>query len=335
MNKIEFPRKGVDGIDRTKDEIEDWYKKAKRTKRGKGLKDEIFSQLSTIEPKTCLECCALQKIMDNLEHILIMSPKEMDDIIKGLSADYMIIHKLIKNGSDAFLSEIGLAFNYGGFRENVLVELAKRINVKTCPYCNMHYTLYAENGNHELARLQFDHFFSKKIYPMFSMTLYNLIPSCGVCNQGKSQGNLPIEFNPYHSNIHEQFNFRLDNPIEMYMGVKKSDDIAVHLSPKPNIQQTDVEEFDKVFHLSTLYRRLGDVAQEVFDKVYCDPYYSKSSNFTFLGQEKQYLERLYMGTYTDPKDIEKRPMTKFVQDMREQAFDEIQNGFLPDGIRRF
>lgn len=326
MNKIEFPRKGVDGIDRTKDDIESFWLE---------VEDDIKKNVKKLRPRKPIEKDVKKDIIDNIKDILCLNPTEIMDVINGKK--YSSFKKMADDPAEnKFRKKILNAFGYTRYRKsNRLSILANMLNVKVCPYCNMHYTLYAEKEKKKLTRFQFDHFISKIDYPMFSMTLYNLIPSCGVCNQGKSQGNLPIEFNPYHSNIHEQFNFRLDNPIEMYLGEKISDDIAVLLSPKPNIQQTDVDQFDKVFHLSTLYRRAGDVAQEVFDKVYCDPYYSKSSNFTFLGQEEQYLERLYMGTYTDPKDIEKRPMTKFVQDMREQAFDKIQNGFLPNGNRRF
>lgn len=186
----------------------------------------------------------------------------------------------------------------------------------------MHYTLYAEEGSKrsdQLARFQFDHFFSKSRYPMLSMSLYNLIPSCALCNQGKSDKRLSLLFHPYYSDICKQFKFELDNPIGLYSGQKTSDHIDVNLKAT-GINQLEVDEFAQTFHLKALYQRHGDIAQEAFDKAYEYPYYSNPENFRWLSKRSpEYILRLWMGTYPDEKDIEKRPLTKFSQDMREQA----------------
>lgn len=78
-----------------------------------------------------------------------------------------------------------------------------------------------------------------------------------------------------------------------------------------------------MFHLKALYSRHGDVVQEVFDKAYEDPYYMNPANFNFLsGRGTDYLKRLWLGNYTKPEEIEKRPLSKFMQDMWKQAKGE-------------
>lgn len=64
---------------------------------------------------------------------------------------------------------------------------AERLGVTVCPYCNRSYIFTvkkdARNGK---ARPQYDHFFPKSIYPYLAVSMYNLVPSCAVCNGGKS-----------------------------------------------------------------------------------------------------------------------------------------------------
>lgn len=64
---------------------------------------------------------------------------------------------------------------------------AERLGVTVCPYCNRSYIFTvkkdARNGK---ARPQYDHFFPKSKYPYLAVSMYNLIPSCAVCNSGKS-----------------------------------------------------------------------------------------------------------------------------------------------------
>ena len=108
------------------------------------------------------------------------------------------------------------------------------------------------------------------------------------------------------------------DPLSLYSGGKK-DRIELNMIPD-NATQAEIKEFDDTFHLRTLYRRHGDIAQEVFDKAYEEPYYLDSSSFKFLsGAASEYMLRLTYGAYLDKDEIEKRPMSKFIQDLRKQA----------------
>jgi hypothetical protein len=224
-------------------------------------------------------------------------------------------------------SAILKAFGFEKHRKIELVEVSKQLNVKSCPYCNMHYTLYANEPKKrtvlKLARFQFDHFFDKARYPMLSMSFYNLIPSCGVCNQGKSTGQLALEYHPYYSDIHKQFHFELTDPLGPYTAARMNDEVDVTLMPETGVNKDEFKKFADMFHLKALYSRHGDVVQEVFDKAYEDPYYLNPANFNFLsGRATDYLKRLWLGNYTEPEEIEKRPMAKFMQDMWRQAKGE-------------
>ncbi|MBO4598282.1 MAG: hypothetical protein J5676_10480 [Bacteroidaceae bacterium] len=319
MNKIEFPRTSYDGTSLTKKDLEDWYLNE--------VKDTIKNKLNN--KKNCFpngnERSALDFMIKNIEDILNASPSELEKYTRNsdLSPNGLYRIRNVNNRWEMtdFGNNILDAFNYDNYRKTILKKLAKKLNVKTCPYCNMHYTLFAEGNNKKrLAKFQFDHFFDKSDYPFLSMSLYNLIPSCAVCNQGKSTGKVSLKFHPYDSAICDQFHFEVKNPQSLFSGAKLGkDQIDIKLI-KDTCTQQELDVFDNTFNIKTLYSRHGDIAQEVFDKAYEEPYYLNPCNFNFLqGKSSEYLQRLWMGTYTEKSEIEKRPMTKYIQDLWKQA----------------
>lgn len=152
------------------------------------------------------------------------------------------------------------------------------------------------------------------------MSFYNLIPSCVVCNQGKSTKVLDLSYNPYHSDINELFHFELNKPLSMYTALQVNDNVEVSLVPEFGVNKDEFEKYVKTFHLKVLYNCHGGIIQELYDKAYEIPYYQNPENFGFLSErDSDYLERLLVENYTSLKDIEKRPMAKFMQDIWRQA----------------
>lgn len=67
--------------------------------------------------------------------------------------------------------------------ENTAYWLQGKLGVKVCPYCNRMYTMKVF-GKHKI-RPDFDHFYPKSVYPYLAISLFNLIPSCSMCNRKK------------------------------------------------------------------------------------------------------------------------------------------------------
>jgi len=329
MNKIIGERVGVDGECRSLESIRDYLVGIIEVKISMALDDKI-KKLSIPDQLIA------KKIKKHLHTLLTANAYRLNIIAKYFDNKYPN-RFYEKSGKQWKSTTLGVAirdaFKYSHFRETVLIEVARRLNVKTCPYCNMHYTLYANEQIQQkrtikvvgITRFQFDHFFDKLHYPMLSMSFYNLIPSCAVCNHGKSAKALSLEFNPYYSDIHKQFHFELTDPLGPYTAARVNDEVEVQLVPEAGVNNAEFEEYRETFHLKSLYGRHGDVVQEVYDKAYKEPYYINQANFSFLGVDgSDYLKRLWIGNYPDSEEIEKRPMAKFMQDMWRQAKGETQ-----------
>lgn len=62
-------------------------------------------------------------------------------------------------------------------------DLIEKIGNISCPYCNK--TQIENRRNIEKRTSQLDHFFNKDKFPFLSLSIHNLIPSCGACNHIK------------------------------------------------------------------------------------------------------------------------------------------------------
>lgn len=327
MNKIDLNnRVSVDGELQSQEKIEEWYVGE--------FAQEIKDRLNILRKKfdaSSAEFRLIEILVRKIEKVLLYSPDEMYahnkmkhryKYVENKSTHmYSRIPNNPKNPGDTFSNIIQKAIGYKYYREQGrLVVLAKKINVKVCPYCNMQYTLVADENSKTLARFQFDHFFDKKDYPWFSMSLYNLIPSCAECNVVKSTGTLGLKFHPYKSDIYKQFVFRIPNAEEVLCDKQKKDEINLEMKAQNAKTSTELKEYDQMFHIKTLYQRHGDIAREVFAKAYQYPYWSNPQNYNWVPNYSPMNQlRLYLGTYVRQEEIEKRPMTKFIQDLWEQA----------------
>lgn len=95
--------------------------------------------------------------------------------------------------------------------------LSKQIDSNTCVYCNRQYAFTIEKGDgrnkeERLARPAFDHWFDKSDYPLMSLSLCNLIPSCTICNssvKGKTKFDITTHTHPYvHETGHPDITFK-------------------------------------------------------------------------------------------------------------------------------
>lgn len=62
------------------------------------------------------------------------------------------------------------------------VRMVNELGITVCPYCNRDYINTRSDLN---TGSQLDHFYCRSSYPFLAVSLYNLIPACGVCNLTK------------------------------------------------------------------------------------------------------------------------------------------------------
>ncbi|WP_404900476.1 hypothetical protein PV791_05880 [Priestia filamentosa] len=107
-------------------------------------------------------------------------------------------------------------YNYVDFRDGKLVSewgaynLCEELEINVCPYCNRIYTFTVVNLKREVTRPELDHYFPRSKFPIFSISFYNLIPSCKVCNSSiKKDDYLKIDeyLHPYINSLSSLYHF--------------------------------------------------------------------------------------------------------------------------------
>lgn len=102
-----------------------------------------------------------------------------------LNKDYeyfCICYKRYKGYIEAVHDFFGKVFHYDQYFQNKEFKylLASLMGVDVCPYCNRQYISILPEEKRTTAT--FDHYKRKEVFPLFSLSLYNLIPACSVCN---------------------------------------------------------------------------------------------------------------------------------------------------------
>lgn len=311
MNKINFPRKGLDGKIYSQTEIENWY--WKQIENVLKRKPNNFK----FENKEKLVFLYIKR---NLKKIVLANPYLQKRYISVVDQRYNnLFFKYNKLTSYGF--QILKYFSYSEIRNSILVGLAKKINIKTCIYCNANYTLVIENQETSKALFEYDHFFPKNKYPFLSISLYNLIPSCSSCNLLKSSKSLSFDLHPYIFDISSLFKFVVKDPLNLWLK-NNQQNVTIDILPS-QVEYSDlVKELCKSFKLKETYERHKDIVQEVFTKVYLKSYYGNPNNFPFLKNKEISAKRLLLGNYESPLEIELRPLSKFIQDIWQQANNE-------------
>lgn len=219
MNKIEFPRMGVDGVKYTREYIHQWYLNTFHDAIKMRLEELEYNSQSNGQKEF------VRKLISSLPLLLTGTPPKLKAFIDSLHGEYTnLANKKVYKGEEVngqrleqtFALGLQQAMGYKKYRRTELVKLSRMLNIKVCPYCNHNFTLYIDllDKTKMKGLFQFDHFYDKSDYPYLSMSLYNLIPSCSLCNHQKSTAKLDLRYNPYFKGISDEFHFKVVDSFE-------------------------------------------------------------------------------------------------------------------------
>lgn len=208
-----------------------WYKKAMLP----GLVNRIINSGLPQEVKNILlpTTIPLKRYISELEGLLIEPPNEsksrqdrLMSLIENLPS-YKLFPYLLADLRQALVK----VFDYEGQISKSAYKsyyLTHRQGKFTCTYCNRGYTItivsraqrargykVGRNDSERIARPHLDHWYAKADYPLLSLNIFNLIPSCPVCNsavKGKSKFDVTTHIHPYLTTEAEPaFRFKLES----------------------------------------------------------------------------------------------------------------------------
>jgi hypothetical protein len=261
-------------------------------------------------------------IKQNIESILKAKPDEFDDIIVKAKQNHLDKDrlKIAFVGGKKYGGSIGYTkFSSKGTTTYNAYDLAQKLKVNVCPYCNRNYTFTIKDKNSKSTRPDFDHFYDKGTYPILALSFYNLIPSCILCNSRlKSTAKFSINshLHPYKESFNDYAKFKLKILDSKFFYDEKGFDLKLETTnPK-------AEKIKEDFALETLYQEHKDIVLELIQKAqiynesYVDELFQKYEGTLFKNRED--VLRHITGGYVEDGDIHKRPLSKLIKDISEE-----------------
>jgi hypothetical protein len=266
--------------------------------------------------------------------ILTASPKELEDFKILFEATYgLLLDSTCKTTAKGkiitYRNDLLKVFYYEEYNKWKAYELAKKININVCPYCNRIYTLILGNDFNKGTRFEYDHFFNKSNYPYLALSFYNLIPSCHVCNsnfKGKKEFDLKNNIHPYIEGFGNDIVFSIKpNGIEFINGNHSAYRIKFKkgiLSIWDNTKVKSAFENISTFQLTKLFNMHKDYVDEIIQKsIIYNQDYINSLYQTFGGtlfKNEDDVKRFVLGNYIDEKNYSKRPLSKLTADISKE-----------------
>lgn len=260
-----------------------------------------------------------------------------DFIIGDIDTLRKIKEKLSVAGSCAVDPDIKTYFEgrYNKFRSSQGqwggAHLIDELDIKVCPYCNRHFidTYVPDKDGKIKSNAQLDHFYPKEQYPYLAVSLYNLIPCCGVCNHGKLNINKELIY-PYKESFGDYAKFETafleGNEKESYdisFLLGNSDNFKIELKPKDSKSENGIKIQRSIdaFHLNDLYKLHNDYVRELIKKAII---YNESridelyTQYSELFQNREEVVQMIVSNYIGEDDLGKRPLAKLTKDICEE-----------------
>lgn len=256
----------------------------------------------------------LQELINYFEEIVFATPSEILEYKKSL-AEIPKDWRKKKDKKPSFKDELLKALGYSKLRKKFYPIYFQKLGIKTCVYCNSMLTICTEKEEVISAKFQLDHYLDKATYPCFSISFFNLYPTCASCNNAK--GNKVVDFLLYSDDLSAttkssfNFNFKTGS-VATYLCSQNIQDIAF------SFQEPNKSSFQETFDIEGIYNTQKDIAEELILKaqMYSKTYQnSLIKSFPKIFTNASLNNRIFIGNYCEENEIHKRPMSKFTQDL--------------------
>lgn len=291
------------------------------------LKSKIVGKINSNKPQ--LPPYIKRYLIDNIDKILTDRP---NDLLKVNTAFYDLMRSKKNRYLEIVNGKLVKIFDYQSFtnknkKQYDAYDLAEKLNIQTCTYCNRSRTITVLTGKEKsqhITRPQFDHYFAKSIYPLLALSFYNLIPSCSTCNstlKGDKEFDLSQHIHPYLDNCYNHFRFSFSPGSTASMrGAKNNHRLKILFdSKKDPVLAKKIEETFNIFKIREIYSAHGEEISDLLrvKEVMSDNYLKilAKSTYPHLKVTQDELYRLAFGTHRDEAEFSKRPFSKLKKDI--------------------
>lgn len=201
--------------------------------------------------------------------------------------------------------------------------LMEKMGVRVCPYCNQQYIYAIRFGGKDGRYLgDLDHVMPKKAYPLFALSLWNLIPACKSCNQLFKRDQQTEILSPIEAGFDEDCVFKIQyRSISAMKGASQEFDVKWEIrdgNDKSEKKQKIANNID-VFKLNELYEgHKGEIQLILWKKaIYSNKVYQDSIENTIelISKGERQAEKFVYGIELSERKFGEQPHAKMIHDI--------------------
>lgn len=231
---------------------------------------------------------------------------------------YVSLLKKIDNQMKTINKNLEKIFNYA---EDMTTEIRSstliNLGVNVCPYCHRQFINRYEIDKKNRTIAQLDHFYPKKKYPLYAMTLYNFIPSCAHCNTILKKEKIFPGLFPINNKTNEEIYFRINYDSYSDM-LRISDECLEIVNNESSLERRILKDIQNTnFAIKSMYKYHTEFIERLLQKKNLNNSSYKEQTEAVLRDklnEKDFLELLF-GFSFEEEEIYEKPLSKLAKDI--------------------
>ena len=231
--------------------------------------------------------------------------------------NFKALIKEIHNALNKLNENIKWVINYNFLNPSAKHKVKNAIGVEVCPYCNRNFTSKFDDKGVMKNTADLDHFYNQSQLQLFSLSLYNFIPSCQVCNSRFKLDKFANIIHPFIEKVDYsklKFDYTLTDSADSIIAIGDIDKFNITIEC---LDDRYVEHLN-LFQLKSIYNSHKQYVSEIlFKKTAFNDTYVEMTN-KFLGElnvtdtEKNII--LY-GIEMNESEFHKKPLSKLTFDL--------------------
>ncbi|TCI62859.1 hypothetical protein [Exiguobacterium sp. SH0S2] len=214
-------------------------------------------------------------------------------------------------------SLIDKSINYSMISSQKRHEILYSFKVEVCPYCNRNFISNYEKEGKSKTTSDLDHFYPKKDFKLLSLSLYNFVPSCQICNSRFKLAKGIEIINPYNQKIdYKKMRFcttlNKDSTLDIFFNQSTNFEIKLICEDEIYNDHALLFELEKLYNCHKIFVSEILYKKEAYNNAYKDSFNELFKNMNLSEIDKN---RLLYGTELDENLFYKRPLSKLVYDI--------------------
>lgn len=211
---------------------------------------------------------------------------------------------------------VGQKFNYCFLTEEIRGMLVEQMDIPICPYCNRQYIQPITIDEKKRYLGDLDHILPKSLYCLFSLSLWNLTPSCKICNQIFKKDKSAKILNPQEQGFDADCILILQyNNVRQMIGMEPPAGMQWEIQPSASEDiKAKLENNLRVFHLNEVYKYHQLDMQRILQcryQIECTSYYRDLVRILPMSDDPW----LWYGVSLEPSKFQNELLSKAIYDI--------------------